>query len=64
LWYLGSEIYTLFAYDDYGAINVMAHVTGGIGGYLFGVLFLRKARNEAQGVQMTLDRSAFKPKFH
>lgn len=63
LWYLGGEVYTLFAYDDYGAINVMAHVTGGLGGYLFGVLFLRKARADAQGVQMTLDHSEFKPKF-
>jgi membrane associated rhomboid family serine protease len=63
IWYIGSDIYVLFAYDDHGFINVMAHVTGGIGGYLFGVLFLRKARIEAQGVQMTLDRSELRPKF-
>jgi len=62
-WYLGGDIYTLFAYDDYGTINVMAHVTGGIGGYLFGALFLRKARLDAQGVQMTIDREHFRPKF-
>lgn len=64
LWYLGGDIYTLFAYDDYGTINVMAHVTGGIGGYLFGALFLKKARLEAQGVQMTIDHAQFKPRFH
>jgi len=63
IWYIGSDIYVLFAYDDHGFINVMAHVTGGIGGYLFGALFLRKARLEAQGVQMTLDRSELRPKF-
>jgi len=63
IWYLGGDIYTLFVFDDHGAINVMAHVTGGIGGYLFGVLFLKKARLEAQGVQMTIDRAAFKPRF-
>lgn len=63
LWYLGGDIYTLFAYDEHGTINVMAHVTGGIGGYLIGVLFLKKARLEAQGVQMTIDRAAFKPRF-
>ena len=63
LWYLGGDIYTLFAYDDYGTINVMAHVAGGIGGYLFGVMFLKKARLEAQGVQMTIDHAAFRPRF-
>ena len=63
LWYIGGDIYTLFAYEDHGMINVMAHVTGGIGGYLFGILFLRQARLDAQGVQMTIDRSALRPKF-
>ena len=63
LWYLGGDIYTLFAYDDYGAVNVMAHVSGGIAGYLFGMLFLKKARHEAIGVQMTIDRQHFKPRF-
>ena len=53
----------LFVYDDHGTIDVMAHVTGGIGGYLFGTLFLKRARQDAQGVQMTLDRANFKPRF-
>ena len=63
LWYLGGDIYALFVYDDHGTIHVMAHVTGGIGGYLFGALFLNRARQDAQGVQMTLDRAHFKPRF-
>ena len=63
LWDLGGDIYALFVYDDHGTINVMAHVTGGIGGYLFGALFLKKSRRNAQGVQMTIDRAHFKPKF-
>jgi membrane associated rhomboid family serine protease len=63
IWYIGSDIYVLFAYDDHGLINVMAHVTGGVGGYLFGLLFLRQARQQALGVQMTLDRSLLRPKF-
>ena len=63
IWYIGSDIYVLFAYDDHGLINVMAHVTGGGGGYLFGLLFLRQARQQALGVQMTLDRSLLRPKF-
>jgi len=63
LWYLGGDIYTLFAFEEHGTINVMAHVTGGIGGYLIGVLFLKQARLDAQGVQMTIDRAVFKPRF-
>jgi membrane associated rhomboid family serine protease len=63
IWYIGGDIYALFAYDDHGVINVMAHVTGGIGGYLFGVLFLRNARLDAQGVQMTIDRAELRPRF-
>ena len=62
-WYLGGDIYALFAYESHGAINVMAHVSGGIAGYLFGALFLRKARQSAQGIQMTLDRQELKPRF-
>ena len=63
LWYLGGDIYALFAFEDHGAINVMAHVTGGLAGYAFGVLFLKKARQRAEGVQMTLDRAELKPRF-
>jgi len=63
LWYIGGDLYSLLAFEDHGMINVMAHVTGGIGGYLFGLVFLRKARDDAQGVQMTLDRDHLKPKF-
>ena len=63
LWYLGGDIYRLFAIEDHGAINVMAHVTGGITGYLFGLAFLRSARKNAEGVQMTIDRQELKPRF-
>lgn len=63
LWYLGGDIYTLFAYDDYGTINVMAHVAGGISGYVIGVLFLKRARLAAEGIQMTIDHAALRPKF-
>lgn len=63
LWYIGGDLYALFAFDDHGAINVMAHVTGGIGGYVFGMIFLRGARQRAQGLQMTIDRAELKPRF-
>jgi hypothetical protein len=32
----------------------MAHVTGGIGGYLFGALFLRKAKVAARDVPLAV----------
>lgn len=48
LWYIGGDVYRLFAFENHGAINVMAHVTGGIGGYLFGAAFLRKAKIAAR----------------
>ena len=62
-WYIGGDLYALFAFDDHGAINIMAHVTGGIAGYLFGMVFLRQARQRAQGMQMTIDRAELKPRF-
>ena len=57
LWYVGSDVYRLFAYDDHGLINVMAHVSGGFAGYLFGVAFLRKAKARAKDLQLELDVS-------
>lgn len=52
LWYVGGDIYRLFANDDHGVVNVMAHVTGGIAGYLFGLIFLAKARDNARDLQL------------
>ena len=63
LWYIGGDIYRLFAYEDNGVVNVMAHVTGGIAGYLFGVLFLRKAKDRAHDLQFELDFATNKPRF-
>ncbi len=56
-WYIGGDIVTLLTEDDYGTVNVMAHVMGGIGGYLFGLLFLREVRKDAEHVQDTLERA-------
>jgi membrane associated rhomboid family serine protease len=62
-WYIGGDIFTLFAYDDYGVVNVMAHVMGGIGGYLFGAAFLREVRRDAVHLQADLDRVDFEGRF-
>ncbi len=58
LWYIGGDIYTLFASDNHGVVNVMAHVTGGIAGYLFGIIFLQKIRAETRMMQQDADRRA------
>ena len=60
LWYIGGDIYSLFASTDHGMVNVMAHVTGGIAGYLFGIIFLQKVRAETRGMQQDADRAALR----
>ena len=55
LWYVGGDIYRLFAVEDNGVVNVMAHVAGGLAGYLFGVAFLGRARERAKDLQFELD---------
>ncbi|MDJ0940479.1 MAG: rhomboid family intramembrane serine protease [Woeseiaceae bacterium] len=59
LWFVGGDIWRLFTQDDHGFVNVMAHVTGGIAGYLFGFLFLRKARERAKDLQLELDLDGY-----
>lgn len=61
--YLGGDVIKLFAEEDHGMVNVMAHVTGGIAGFLFGLLFMRKAKERAKEFQGDLDRTEFKPNF-
>ena len=62
-WYLGGDIVTLLTRDDYGTVNVLAHVMGGIGGYLFGLLFLREVRKDAVHAQDALDRGEVEKRF-
>lgn len=62
-WYIGGDVIRLLASDDHGVVNVMAHVMGGVGGYLFGLLFLREVRRNAEDLQYALDRQAFEKRF-
>ncbi len=62
-WYIGGDIVRLLAYDDHGVVNVMAHVMGGIGGYLFGFAFLRETRRSAEGIQESFERQAFEKRM-
>ena len=55
IWYIGGDMYQLFTRDEYGGINVLAHVTGGVAGYLYGFFFLKKARATAGVLQSNID---------
>ncbi len=63
LWYIGGDIYTLFSSTEHGMVNVMAHVTGGVAGYLFGILFLQKVRAETRMMQQDTDREALRARI-
>jgi membrane associated rhomboid family serine protease len=62
-WYIGGDLISLISNSDHGVVNVMAHVMGGIGGYLFGLAFLRDVRKDAQDIQYSFDRQAFEKRF-
>lgn len=63
LWYIGGDIYTLFSTEDHGMVNVMAHVTGGVAGYLFGIVFLQEVRAETRMMQAEADRMALRARI-
>ena len=46
--YIGLDIWTLFNADDYGGVNVLAHVSGGVAGYLYGYLWLGERKQEVE----------------
>lgn len=64
IWYIGGDIYQLFTRDEYGGVNVLAHVAGGVTGYFYGFFFLKKARSHAAESQRKLEMTAFRPSSH
>lgn len=56
VWFIGWDVYKLFANFDYGVVDVMAHVTGGAAGYLYGVAFLRRKRREILAMRLLQSR--------
>ena len=62
-WYIGGDVYQLLASDDHGAINVLAHVAGGISGYLYGFFFLKDRRMLAASLQRDMDKSVLSPSY-
>jgi len=44
--YIGLDVWTMFAADDFGGVNLVAHVAGGLAGYVFGLLWLKERKQE------------------
>ena len=50
VWYIGWDTYDLFSRTDNGGVNLVAHVSGGFSGYLFGMLIFKKQRTSIKEV--------------
>lgn len=45
VYYIGGEMWVMFTAEDYGNIGVVAHVAGGLTGYISGRLFLKNRKS-------------------
>ena len=61
IWFIGSDIIRLFSAEDQGAINVLAHVAGGITGFFYGFFFLKGSRALARSLQADIDKMGLRP---
>lgn len=48
LWYIGWDTWDLLTESNHGGINLIAHVSGGISGYLIGRYWLKEIREETR----------------
>jgi membrane associated rhomboid family serine protease len=46
--YIGLDVWEMFTATDYQGINIVAHVSGGVAGYLYGNLWLKERREETK----------------
>jgi len=59
-WYIGWDVYELFSRTENGGVNFLAHVSGGLVGYLMGYFFFKKEKEAAKyelGVEIDYMRS-------
>jgi len=61
IYFIGGDIYQLITSEDHGMVNVLAHVTGGVGGFLFGLAFLQKTRWKMSVQQAETAREKLRP---
>lgn len=48
VWFIGWDTWDILTSDNYGGVNLVAHVSGGFAGYLIGFFFLKNTREETQ----------------
>lgn len=46
LWYIGLDTYALFSHDEYGGVNLIAHVFGGVAGYSISFVLFKGLREK------------------
>ena len=44
--YVGLDAWAMFTLNDFGSVNLVAHVAGGLAGYVYGVLWLGDRKQE------------------
>jgi hypothetical protein len=44
LWYIGWDTWYMLTASDYGGVNLVSHVSGGIGGYIMGMLYFKSRK--------------------
>jgi membrane associated rhomboid family serine protease len=47
--YVGLDAWTMLTADSFGGVNLVAHVAGGLAGYLYGLLWLEDRKLEVSG---------------
>ena len=61
LWYFGWDAYDLYQTGNSGGVNLVAHVSGFIEGFLIGILLFKKRKKEVHAVlNSSNDQTAFR----
>lgn len=61
IWYIGWDGWSLFAQGNGGGINLIAHVSGGVAGYLLGMKMFKERRDD---YQYELDGAIDESRYH
>lgn len=65
MWYFGWDVYALYTSDTAGGVNLIAHVSGFIEGFLIGLIFFRGRKAEVLSqLKSNHDRDEFTKAMH
>ncbi len=48
IWYIGWDIWNILSQEGLGGVNLVSHISGGVAGYVLGVVFLKERRAETR----------------